>query len=230
MQLTSSLTLSVLGIVKELCTILLAGAVRGEQLSASNLGGFGVVSLGALLYHASKHTQAHSKYMVSKLPRQQAHARILPLQLESATKQGVVGLRLLWRSLYMREAATTYCVEGLSARCRRRAMYEHMEECMHMHMRMHMCMSHVHVHAQAAGKCLSVTASAPSRCLSVSAACYGWARSFWVRLIDEEPSANTAPSTSTARGGAPPAVSLSSTSSSAIGGLGCDARRATDRL
>ena len=36
-QLTSSLSLSVLGILKELCTILLAGAFQGDTLTAVNV-------------------------------------------------------------------------------------------------------------------------------------------------------------------------------------------------
>lgn len=130
-QLTSSLTLSILGIVKELCTIVLAGAVCGESLTATNMGGFSVVSLGALLYHVSKQKQA-------------------------------------------------------------------------------------------AGQCLA-TAAACSRKLTC------WARSFWVRFVDEEPSGSATPSPSAARvvRVAPPAVSSTALATST---RVADARCAADRL
>lgn len=48
-QLTSSLTLSILGILKELLTILLAGGLRGEPLTVVNCAGFGICSFGVLL-------------------------------------------------------------------------------------------------------------------------------------------------------------------------------------
>ena len=54
MQLTSSLSLSVLGILKELCTILLAGLVRGDRLTSTNMGGFVICSVGVMLYQCSK--------------------------------------------------------------------------------------------------------------------------------------------------------------------------------
>jgi solute carrier family 35 protein C2 len=53
-NLTSSLTLSILGIVKELLTIALAGGIRGERLTVINLAGFGICSFGVLLYHLIK--------------------------------------------------------------------------------------------------------------------------------------------------------------------------------
>ena len=53
-QLTSSLSLSVLGILKELCTILLAGLVRGDRLTWTNVGGFVICSVGVMLYQCSK--------------------------------------------------------------------------------------------------------------------------------------------------------------------------------
>lgn len=53
-QLTSSLSLSVLGILKELCTILLAGLVRGDRLTPTNMGGFVICSVGVMLYQCSK--------------------------------------------------------------------------------------------------------------------------------------------------------------------------------
>ena len=50
-SLTSSLSLSILGILKELLTIALAGGLRGEPLTVMNLAGFVICSFGALLYH-----------------------------------------------------------------------------------------------------------------------------------------------------------------------------------
>jgi solute carrier family 35 protein C2 len=50
-NLTSSLTLSILGILKELLTLALASGVRGEPLTALNMAGFALCSFGALLYH-----------------------------------------------------------------------------------------------------------------------------------------------------------------------------------
>merc|ERR1711967_201001 len=53
-QLTSSLTLSILGILKEFATILLAGFARHEAMTPMKLGGVVVCSMGVLLYHVSK--------------------------------------------------------------------------------------------------------------------------------------------------------------------------------
>jgi solute carrier family 35 protein C2 len=53
-KLTSSLTLSILGILKELLTILLAAVTRGDHLTVVNLSGFAICSLGVLMYNCVK--------------------------------------------------------------------------------------------------------------------------------------------------------------------------------
>ena len=50
-SLTSSLSLSVLGVLKELTTILVASLYLGDELSAFSLLGFTVVACGVLVYH-----------------------------------------------------------------------------------------------------------------------------------------------------------------------------------
>ena len=59
-QLTSSLTLSILGILKEFVTILMAGWAKGEPLSAMKLTGFLTCSSGAVLYHVIKNRRART--------------------------------------------------------------------------------------------------------------------------------------------------------------------------
>ena len=66
-NLTSSLTLSILGILKELVTILLAAATRGDMLNAVNLSGFAICSFGVLLYHFIKQRRA-MQAMLRRLP------------------------------------------------------------------------------------------------------------------------------------------------------------------
>ena len=51
-RLTSSLTLSVFGLVKELCTIALSAAVLGDYLSPVNLVGLGLSTVGSAVYLA----------------------------------------------------------------------------------------------------------------------------------------------------------------------------------
>eukprot|EP00966_Prymnesium_polylepis_P196423 4551999-Prymnesium_polylepis.1 len=53
-QLTSSLTLSILGILKEFITILMAGWAKGEPLTAMKLTGFFLCASGAVLHHVVK--------------------------------------------------------------------------------------------------------------------------------------------------------------------------------
>lgn len=53
-QLTSSLSLSILGILKEFVTILLAGWTRHEAVTPLKVVGFLICSSGAFLYHLSK--------------------------------------------------------------------------------------------------------------------------------------------------------------------------------
>ena len=52
--LTSSLTLSIFGILKELATIALSALLLGDALNASNLAGFAICIGGAALYNYSK--------------------------------------------------------------------------------------------------------------------------------------------------------------------------------
>ncbi|KAL1512107.1 hypothetical protein AB1Y20_005377 [Prymnesium parvum] len=53
-QMTSSLSLSIFGIFKELVTILLAAATLGDVLSLNLLVGFSLTCVGILAYHSSK--------------------------------------------------------------------------------------------------------------------------------------------------------------------------------
>ena len=53
-RLTSSLSLSVFGVVKELLTILVAAAARGDIITPTNLAGFFICAGGMLAYHSSK--------------------------------------------------------------------------------------------------------------------------------------------------------------------------------
>ncbi len=52
-RLSSSLSLSVFGVLKELLTILAAAATRGDIVTPTNLGGFLLCAVGILTYHAS---------------------------------------------------------------------------------------------------------------------------------------------------------------------------------
>ena len=52
-RLTSSLTLSLLGVAKELITILVAGAARGDIVTPTNLSGFLLCAAGILGYQVS---------------------------------------------------------------------------------------------------------------------------------------------------------------------------------
>ena len=52
-RLTSSLSLSVFGVIKELITIVLAAASRGDPISPTNMSGFMLCSAGILVYHAA---------------------------------------------------------------------------------------------------------------------------------------------------------------------------------
>ena len=58
--LTSSLTLSIFGILKELATIALSALLLGDALNASNLAGFAICIGGAALYNYSTRGGAHS--------------------------------------------------------------------------------------------------------------------------------------------------------------------------
>ena len=57
--LTSSLTLSIFGILKELATSALSALLLGDALIASNLAGFAICIGGAALYNYSKRGGAH---------------------------------------------------------------------------------------------------------------------------------------------------------------------------
>ena len=52
-RLTSSLSLSVFGVLKELITIVLAATARGDNISPTNILGFGLCSAGVLLYQSA---------------------------------------------------------------------------------------------------------------------------------------------------------------------------------
>ena len=52
-RLTSSLSLSVFGVLKELITIILASKARGDQITLTNISGFVLCSAGILLYQTA---------------------------------------------------------------------------------------------------------------------------------------------------------------------------------
>ena len=67
-RLTSSLTLAVLGILKEICTIVFAVLLLGDRLTALDVAGFAVASLGVLLYALSKN-ESWAAELRGRLPR-----------------------------------------------------------------------------------------------------------------------------------------------------------------
>ena len=52
-RLTSSLSVSVLGVAKELVTILVAAATRGDEITPTNVSGFLLCTVGILAYHSN---------------------------------------------------------------------------------------------------------------------------------------------------------------------------------
>lgn len=61
-RLTSSLSVSVLGVAKELVTIMAAAATRGDEITPTNLSGFLLCTVGILTYHSNMNTTRAEPY------------------------------------------------------------------------------------------------------------------------------------------------------------------------